>query len=50
MPMRRISCNCRGAGAVQPLLERLAGDERHDQVREALGFLDGVDRDHVIVA
>ena len=36
------------AGAVEPLLERLAGDELHHQVRQRL-LLDGVDLHDVLV-
>ncbi len=36
--------------AVQPVLERLAGDERHDEVGKAPELVDGIDRHDVFVA
>ena len=48
-PMRTISGDFQRAGAVEPLLERLAGDELHHQIGQRL-FLDGMHLDDVLMA
>ncbi len=35
--------------AVEPLLQRLSADQRHHQVRQSAGAVDGVNRHHVFV-
>ena len=50
MPMRRISRSSGGSPLVDPVLNRLAGDVLHDQVRDALRRrVDGMDGDDVLV-
>ena len=49
-PMRRISFSSSGPAAVEPLLQRCAGDVLHHQVGHGAGVLDGVDGDDVVVA
>ena len=56
-PARPPACRSAGTlgrrqrpGPVEPVLEGLAGDELHDQVRQRLLLLDRVDGDDVLVA
>ena len=49
MPIRRICLHVHRPVAIDPLLQRLTGDERHDQVGQAVPRIHRVDRHDVIV-